>query len=228
MTLSRSVSHGSSVGFWNAMPTRTGSAPTSRPRDEHVAARRAESDPVTSLRIVDLPQPDGPTSATKSPFSIRRSVSVERAAPGARRGHRCASPSRSSTNALEPRRHRCGAGRCSVTAASSCGPLGSAGGRRRSPAWSDRVAAAPAAACAGWRAPSGPSRACPATSARSFMTKRPRTSVCMRQALHAAAVPGRDLGARLQLGVVDRPLARRVDDRDVGVRAGLRCTPLRG
>ena len=31
ITLSRSVSHGSSVGFWNAMPTRTGSAPTSRP-----------------------------------------------------------------------------------------------------------------------------------------------------------------------------------------------------
>ena len=31
MTLSRIVSHGSSVGFWNAMPTRTGSAPTSRP-----------------------------------------------------------------------------------------------------------------------------------------------------------------------------------------------------
>ena len=31
MTLSRTVSHGSMVGFWNAMPTRTGSAPTSRP-----------------------------------------------------------------------------------------------------------------------------------------------------------------------------------------------------
>ena len=28
--------------------------------------------------MVDLPQPDGPTSATKSPFSIRRIVSVER------------------------------------------------------------------------------------------------------------------------------------------------------
>jgi len=31
MTLSRIESHGSRVGFWNAMPTRIASAPTSRP-----------------------------------------------------------------------------------------------------------------------------------------------------------------------------------------------------
>ena len=31
ITLSRMVFHGSNVGFWNAMPTRIGSAPTSRP-----------------------------------------------------------------------------------------------------------------------------------------------------------------------------------------------------
>ena len=30
--------------------------------------------PLTSRRMVDLPQPDGPTSATKSPSAIRRVV----------------------------------------------------------------------------------------------------------------------------------------------------------
>jgi hypothetical protein len=71
--LSRSVSQGSSVGFWNAIPTRTGSAPTSRPATS-TPPLDALISPVTSLRMVDLPQPDGPTSAMKSPCSMRRSV----------------------------------------------------------------------------------------------------------------------------------------------------------
>ena len=43
-----------------------------------------------------------------------------------------------------------------------------------------------------------------------------------RQALHdRAAVQRRDPGERLQLGVVDRPFAVEIDDRDIGVGAGL-------
>ena len=49
-----------------------------------------------------------------------------------------------------------------------------------------------------------------------------------RQALHLAAVPRRDLRARLQLGVVDRPLARKVDHRDVGLGAGRDRRPCAG
>ena len=73
MTLSRMVSHGSRVGFWNAMPTRIASAPTSRPAT-NTRPLVLRMSPLTSLRMVDLPQPDGPTSATKSPFTMRRLV----------------------------------------------------------------------------------------------------------------------------------------------------------
>jgi hypothetical protein len=62
------------VGFWKATPTRTGSAPTSRPAiNKHPLDARIN--PAMSLRIVDLPHPDGPTRATKSPAKILRSVS---------------------------------------------------------------------------------------------------------------------------------------------------------
>ncbi len=78
MTLSRIRSHGSMVGFWKAMPTRTGSAPTSRPAT-NTQPDEALIRPVTSLRMVDLPHPDGPTSATKSPLAISRLVSASAA-----------------------------------------------------------------------------------------------------------------------------------------------------
>ncbi len=44
-----------------------------------------------------------------------------------------------------------------------------------------------------------------ATSVRSFMTKRPRTSVWSGRPFTVMPVERRDLGARLQLGVVDGP-----------------------
>ncbi len=73
MTFWRIVSQGSMVGFWNAMPTPTRSAPTCRPATK-TSPSVGRSRPVTSFRIVDLPQPEGPTMATKSPACTVRSV----------------------------------------------------------------------------------------------------------------------------------------------------------
>ena len=41
-----------------------------------------------------------------------------------------------------------------------------------------------------------------------------------RQAFHAAAVPRRDFRARLQRGIVDGVLARKIDDREIGIGTG--------
>src|ERR1700761_6028882 len=57
------------------MPIRALSASTSRPAT-NTWPSVAASVPATSLRIVDLPQPDGPTSATNSPCSMRNDVSL--------------------------------------------------------------------------------------------------------------------------------------------------------
>src|SRR3984885_7929586 len=75
MMLSRIFSHGSRVGFWNAMPIRTWLAPTSRPATNTWPCE-AVSVPATSLRMVRLPQPEGPTKATNSPWVIRNDVSA--------------------------------------------------------------------------------------------------------------------------------------------------------
>ncbi len=66
MTLARMRRHGSSVGFWNAMPTRLSGPSTSRPATTtlpSVAGHRPETRRISVL----LPQPDGPTTATNSP-----------------------------------------------------------------------------------------------------------------------------------------------------------------
>ena len=72
------------VGFWKARPMRTLAVSPVAPRGAPagVTSRLATSTPpelgrsrpATSLRMVDLPQPLGPTRATKSPCSMRRSV----------------------------------------------------------------------------------------------------------------------------------------------------------
>lgn len=66
MMLSRTVSQGSMVGFWKAIPTCTLRAATSRP-PTITTPELGPSKPLTSFRIVDLPHPEGPTSATNSP-----------------------------------------------------------------------------------------------------------------------------------------------------------------
>ena len=71
------VIQGSMVGFWNAMPTRKARAATSRPPTMTTPVDGCTS-PLTSRRMVDLPHPEGPTSATNSPSAIR-SVVVARA-----------------------------------------------------------------------------------------------------------------------------------------------------
>ena len=67
------VIHGSMVGFWKAMPTRSALAATSRPPTMTTPVVGCTS-PLTSRKMVDLPQPDGPTSATNSPSAIRSVV----------------------------------------------------------------------------------------------------------------------------------------------------------
>ncbi|MNY57837.1 hypothetical protein D3C86_1940990 [compost metagenome] len=74
MTLRSIVSQGSMVGFWKAMPMRSALASTSRP-PMMTAPLVGCSRPAASRMIVDLPQPDGPTSATNSPSAMRRLVS---------------------------------------------------------------------------------------------------------------------------------------------------------
>ena len=66
MTFRSIVSQGSMVGFWKAMPIRSALAATSRPPTTTTPDVGFTS-PLTSLRIVDLPQPDGPTRARNSP-----------------------------------------------------------------------------------------------------------------------------------------------------------------
>jgi hypothetical protein len=61
------------VGFWKAMPTRIARAATSRPPTMTTPLVGCTS-PLTRRRMVDLPHPDGPTSATNSPSAIRMVV----------------------------------------------------------------------------------------------------------------------------------------------------------
>jgi len=61
------------VGFWNAMPTRNARAATLPPTDDDGAGGRLNQ-PLASRRMVDLPQPDGPTNATNSPSAMRSVV----------------------------------------------------------------------------------------------------------------------------------------------------------
>ena len=71
--------HGSSVGFWNAMPAMDSGPSTSRPATSTVP-ELAGHKPVTRRISVDFPQPDGPTTATNSARStesvVLRSASV--------------------------------------------------------------------------------------------------------------------------------------------------------
>ena len=63
------VRHGIRVGFWNAMPTPLIGRVTFLPATRTSPAV-AGSRPVTSFMMVDLPQPDGPTTAMNSPLSM--------------------------------------------------------------------------------------------------------------------------------------------------------------
>src|SRR6185437_252128 len=66
MTLSRMLRQGSSVEFWNAMPTIL-SGPLTFFAATSTRPPVGGSSPVTSFINEDLPQPDGPTTAANSP-----------------------------------------------------------------------------------------------------------------------------------------------------------------
>lgn len=72
MTLARTVRQGKVASCWKTKPTlsptpRTGSPTTSTSPSE------GSSNPLTSVNVVDLPQPVGPTTATNSPRPTVRS-----------------------------------------------------------------------------------------------------------------------------------------------------------
>ncbi len=63
--------HSSSRGCWKTIPI-DGAVPPARPSvPSETVPESARSRPATRLRIVVLPQPEGPTSATSSPASTR-------------------------------------------------------------------------------------------------------------------------------------------------------------
>ena len=82
MTLSSVVRHGSRVAFWNAMPTMLSGPATSRPLTM-TAPALAGHRPVTTFIKVDLPHPDGPTTATNSPVSTASVVPLSASVPSA-------------------------------------------------------------------------------------------------------------------------------------------------
>ena len=59
--------HGSKVGAWNAMPAILTGCADLLARDLRRVPLKGNCSPVASFIRVDLPQPDGPTTAANSP-----------------------------------------------------------------------------------------------------------------------------------------------------------------
>ena len=72
-TFSSTVSHGKRAKLWNTIETLTSVEEISRSCQKTCPAEGAER-PVSMRSNVDLPEPDGPSSATISPGTIERSV----------------------------------------------------------------------------------------------------------------------------------------------------------
>jgi hypothetical protein len=70
MMLSSTVRHGSITGFWKAMPAIFTGFDTLSP-DTTTEPFCGNCRPVASFISVDLPQPDGPTTAANSPSRTR-------------------------------------------------------------------------------------------------------------------------------------------------------------
>src|SRR5258706_322026 len=80
MTLASVVRQGSSVGFWKAIPAMLSGPVTSRPLTMTAPAVGGHK-PVTTFIRVDLPHPDGPTTATNSPGATARVVPSSASVP---------------------------------------------------------------------------------------------------------------------------------------------------
>ena len=72
--LSYTVSHGKLASSWNTTPTPSGTSPfTGFPSNEICPAEAGARPAITSSRV-DLPQPEGPTTAKNSPCASSRSI----------------------------------------------------------------------------------------------------------------------------------------------------------
>ncbi len=75
MMLPRTLRQASSTGFWNTMPTSSGGSTTGLPATV-IVPPEGSINPAISFSSVDLPQPDGPTTATNSPSAMSRSIGL--------------------------------------------------------------------------------------------------------------------------------------------------------
>src|SRR5258708_4752491 len=82
-TLSRTVRHGNRTGAWKTTPMSRRGPWMAVPRREAVPPEGA-SRPARILSKVDLPQPDGPTTATNAPSSMAKLIRSRAATPPAR------------------------------------------------------------------------------------------------------------------------------------------------
>jgi hypothetical protein len=81
MRFSRVVRQGSRVGAWKAMPAILTGSRTSLPSTT-TAPACGNCSPVASFISVDLPQPEGPTTAANSPsLTLMSSPSTARVPP---------------------------------------------------------------------------------------------------------------------------------------------------
>ncbi len=73
MMLRMTLRQASRTGLWKTMPTSSGGSTTALPPTS-IDPLVGSSRPATSLSSVDLPQPEGPTTAMNSPSPISRSI----------------------------------------------------------------------------------------------------------------------------------------------------------
>src|ERR1700723_2621887 len=185
------------------MPTRALSAPPARPAT-NTWPSVALSVPATSFRMVDLPQPEGPTRATNSPWLMRNEVSASAvtwffAPPNVTRtfSRSMTFPTGSATASDIVLAFFAGGDR-------GHGGVGIFGRRRRHPLnGMDRAAGA-----AGLLVQHAV-----------LHDKVAAHDGVDRQRRAFPTLPGRDFRVRLDLGVVDGPAAVHVNDRDVRVGA---------
>src|ERR1700684_1533449 len=185
------------------MPTRALSAPPPRPAT-NTWPSVALSVPATSFRIVDLPQPEGPTSATNSPWLMRKEGSASAVTWFFAPPNVTLTFSRSMTFPTG-----------SASAADIVLAFFSGG---------DRVHGSIRVFRRRRRHPlDGVNRAAGAAGLfvqhAVFHDKLAAHDGVDRQRGALPALPGRDFRARLDPGIVDGPAAVHVDDRDVGIGA---------
>src|ERR1700722_11558135 len=193
------------------MPTRALSAPTSRPAT-NTWPLVALSVPATSFRMVDLPQPEGPTRATNSPWLMRSEVSASAVTRFLAPPKATPTFSRSITLLIREDVGWSSGAFIGLTFFDG----GDNGHRGVGVAWRgrrhllDRV--------------NGAAGAARFLLQDSVLHHEPAAHDGMdRQCRGLPSMPWRNLGARLDQRVVDGPGPLEVDDGDIGVRADRQC-----